>query len=197
MSCFFLSMQPCFGTNNLNVLSIQKYLNSIHTLSAVLMQISDNGTVSTGQILIKKPKQMRFEYDSPSNHLVIASGLFMVIIDKKSNLEPQRYLTSQTPIGYLLNERIDLARNPVVKNISIKLDRIHIVLADDKKPQSGQLELVFSQKPISLKEWLVTSYSGEETRVLLQNVSINKPLNKKLFDIGHAITNVRRDLIGQ
>ena len=197
MSCFFLSMQPCFGTNNLNVLSIQKYLNSIHTLSAVLMQISDNGTVSTGQILIKKPKQMRFEYDSPSNHLVIASGLFMVIIDKKSNLEPQRYLTSQTPIGYLLNERIDLAHNPVVKNISIKLDRIHIVLADDKKPQSGQLELVFSQKPISLKEWLVTSYSGEETRVLLQNVSINKPLNKKLFDIGHAITNVRRDLIGQ
>ena len=189
------SILPSFGKNNLIVSSVEKYLNSIDTLKADLIQISSTGEVETGRILIKKPGQMRFEYDPPSNHLVMASGLLLVIIDKKSNGEPQRYLTSQTPIGYLLSKRVDLINNPALKAISFKSDKIHIVLADDEKPQSGKLELVFSQKPINLKEWTITNYSGEQTRILLEKVLVNAPLNKKLFDIGHAISNAKKELI--
>ena len=191
---FFSLILPSFGENNSETLRVEKYLNSIHTLKAELMQISHTGEVVTGQILIQKPGQMRFEYDPPSNHLVMASGLLLVIIDKKSNGEPQRYLTSQTPIGYLLNERIKLTNNPSLKTIFVKSDKIHLVLADDKKPQSGQLKLVFTQQPIKLKEWAITNYSGEATRVLLEEVYINEPLNKKLFDIGHAISNAKKQL---
>ena len=195
ISFVYLSSLPAFGKSNSDILSIQKYLNSIQTLKAELTQISANGEVETGQILIKKPGQMRFEYDPPSNHIVMASGLLLVVIDKKSNGEPQRYLTSQTPISYLLNERIELDQSPALKAIFVKSDTIHIILADAKKPQSGQLELIFSNQPINLKEWIITNYSGEETRVLLEKVLINEPLDKKLFNIGHAISHVRKELI--
>ena len=193
----YSSILPCFGETNLDVLSIEHYLNSIHTLKAKVIQISSNGEVETGRILIKKPGQMRFEYDSPSNHLVMASGLLLVIIDKKSNGEPQRYLTSQTPIGYLLNTRVDLTNNSALKAISVKSDEIRLKLADHKKPQSGQLELVFSQQPVNLKEWTITNYSGEQTRVLLEELFINEPLDKNLFNIGREISNLKKELILQ
>ena len=194
ISFIYFPTYPSLGESNSIVLRVEKYLNSIHTLQAKLIQISSTGEVETGEILIKKPGQMRFQYDPPSSHLVMASGLLLVIIDKKSNGEPQRYLTSQTPIGYLLNKNVNLTNNITTKSVFIESDRIHIVLADDKKPRSGQLELIFSQHPINLKEWSITNYSGEETRVLLEKVLINKPLNKELFNIGLAISNARNEL---
>ena len=195
ISFIYLAILPCFGESNADIFNIERYLNSIRTLEAEIIQISSTGEVETGIIFIKKPGQMRFEYDPPSNHLVIASGLLLVIIDKKSNGEPQRYLTSQTPIGYLLNERVNLANNPALNGVSIKSDEIRIKLSDDKKPRSGQLELVFTKQPINLKEWIITSYSGEETRVLLEKILVNEPLSKEKFNIGQEISNSKKALI--
>ena len=195
ISFIYLAILPCFGESNADILNIERYLNSIHTLEAEIIQISSTGEVETGIIFIKKPGQMRFEYDPPSNHLVIASGLLLVIIDKKSNGEPQRYLTSQTPIGYLLNERVNLANNPALNGVSIKSDEIRIKLSDDKKPRSGQLELVFTKQPINLKEWIITSYSGEETRVLLEKILVNEQLSKEKFNIGQEISNSKKALV--
>ena len=195
ISFIYLAILPCFGESNADILNIERYLNSIHTLEAEIIQISSTGEVETGIIFIKKPGQMRFEYDPPSNHLVIASGLLLVIIDKKSNGEPQRYLTSQTPIGYLLNERVNLANNPALNGVSIKSDEIRIKLSDDKKPRSGQLELVFTKQPIDLKEWIITSYSGEETRVLLEKIRVNEPVSKEKFNIGQEISNSKKALL--
>ena len=195
ISFIYLAILPCFGESNADIFNIERYLNSIHTLEAEIIQISSTGEVETGIIFIKKPGQMRFEYDPPSNHLVIASGLLLVIIDKKSNGEPQRYLTSQTPIGYLLNERVNLANNPALNGVAIKSDEIRIKLSDDKKPRSGQLELVFTKQPINLKEWIITSYSGEETRVLLEKILVNEPLGKEKFNIGQEISNSKKALI--
>jgi len=195
ISFIYLAILPCFGESNADIFNIERYLNSIHTLEAEIIQISSTGEVETGIIFIKKPGQMRFEYDPPSNHLVIASGLLLVIIDKKSNGEPQRYLTSQTPIGYLLNERVNLANNPALNGVSIKSDEIRIKLSDDKKPRSGQLELVFTKQPINLKEWIITSYSGEETRVLLEKIRVNEPVSKEKFNIGKEISNSKKALL--
>ena len=195
ISFIYLAVLPCFGESNADVLKIERYLNSIHTLKAEIIQLSSSGEVESGTIFFKKPGQMRFEYNPPSNHLVIASGLLLVIIDKKSNGEPQRYLTSQTPIGYLLNERVNLDNNPALKGVSVKSDEFRIKLSDDKKPRSGQLELVFAKQPINLKEWIITSYSGEETRVLLEKILVNEPLINEKFNIGQEISNSKKALI--
>ena len=171
---------------------IETYLNSIKTLHADLIQISSDGEVQTGILLIKKPGQLRFEYDSPADHLVIASGLLLVIIDKKSASEPQRYLTSQTPIGYLLDKNINLHANEALEKIFIEDALIHVSFYDQKKPTAGKLKLVFSQTPIALKEWTITNYSGEKTRVLLEKLSINQPINENLFNIGLEINKAKK-----
>ena len=191
--CFFyLLILPGNGEVKLESKGIETYLNSIKTLQANLIQISSNGEVQTGILLIKKPGQLRFEYDSPTNHLVIASGLLLVIIDKKSTSEPQRYLTSQTPIGYLLDKTINLHDHAALEAIFLKDSLMHVSFYDKKKPTAGKLELVFSQNPITLREWTITNYSGEKTRVLLEKLSINKPINTELFNIGLEISKAKK-----
>lgn len=192
---FFTSISVVAEDLKKGTLSIESYLNSIQTLQADFIQISSTGEVETGEVLIKKPGQMRFEYDPPSNHIVMASGLLLVIIDKKSTGEPQRYLTSQTPISYLLNENITLKKNSNLLDTFVKGDNIHILFNGHKNSKSGQLELVFSQDSTRLKEWTITNYSGEKTRVLLEKIIVNKPINKKLFNIGREISKTKRHLM--
>ena len=187
-----LLISPANSEARLKSEDIETYLNSIKTLQADLIQISSNGEVQTGILLIKKPGQLRFEYDPPADHLVIASGLLLVIIDKNSASEPQRYLTSQTPIGYLLEKNINLYAHAALETIFIKDTFIHVSFYDQKKPTAGKLELVFSQNPIALKEWTIKNYSGEKTRVLLEKISINQPINEKLFNIGLEIARAKK-----
>ncbi len=185
---------PSFGEIKYEHHDIEVYLNSIKTLEADLIQISSNGEVETGKLFIKKPGQVRFEYDPPSNHLVIASGLFLVIIDRKSNAEPQRYLSAQTPISYLLNDNIKLHKNHNLKGSFFKNNKLHILFYDQKNASSGELEIIFSSTPLTLSEWTITSYSGEKTRTLLEKLVINEPISKKLFNISHEISKVKKNL---
>ena len=191
---FYLFIGPSFGEISLESSKIETYLNSIKTLEADLIQISSNGEVQTGELFLKKPGQMRFEYDGPSNHLVIASGFLLVIIDKKSSSEPQRYLTSQTPIGFLISEDIKFTKESNFKTIFLEDSLVNLVLYNQNKPNIGELQLKFSKDPIALKEWTLTNYSGEKTRILLENVVINEPIDIKLFDIGQEISNSKKQL---
>ena len=187
-----LLVMPSYSEPTLKETNIETYLNSIKTLQADLIQISSTGQVETGRLLLKKPGQLRFEYDAPSSHLVMASGPLIVLIDKKSNSEPQRYLTSQTPIGYLLTEKIKFHKNAFPKAFYFKNNFMHLILYDPNKASSGELELVFSQKPTTLKEWTITNYSGDKTRVLLEKLTLNEKLDEKFFNIGKEISKVKK-----
>lgn len=191
---FLIFLMPSFCEIKSKKMEIENYLNAIQTLEADIIQISSNGAVETGTLKIKKPGKMRFEYDPPARHLVMASGILFVIIDKKSTAEPQRYLTAQTPIGYLLDENINLNENSALKDISIKGAHTNLSFYDHDNPAAGQLEVVFSQEPLILKEWTITNYSGEKTRVLLEKLIINKPISKKLFNIGHEISKLKKQI---
>ena len=45
--------------------AISKYLNGMKTATGEFTQINDDGTISTGQIYIKRPGRVRFEYNPP------------------------------------------------------------------------------------------------------------------------------------
>lgn len=194
LTFFSITVSCCFGSELTNILKIENFLNSIETINTRFTQISDNGKIETGTLLIQKPGKMRFEYDPPSNNIVMSSGALLVIIDKKSTGEPQRYLTSQTPLGFLLDERIKLNNKPTLQKLFVKSENIYVVLYDQKNPKSGALELVFSQHPIMLREWTVSNYSEEKTRLLLEKLNINDPIDPKLFNIGYEISRARKAL---
>ena len=191
---FIFGVQDSLSKETNYASEVADYFDKIHTLTTKFIQISSTGKVETGQLSLKKPDKVRFDYDFPLNHLVIASGALLVIIDRKSNSEPQRYLTSQTPLELLLSTDTTFKNSAYMKDSVLKKEKFHVVLRDSKSPNLGQVEFIFSTTPIKLIELQTTTSSGERTRVLLEDMVINPTLKDALFNIGAEISNYKNSL---
>ena len=66
-----------------DILRIETYLNEIKSLRADFLQVSSNGEVATGNLLMLRPGRIRFEYDPPSPILLVADGVYLRYIDKE------------------------------------------------------------------------------------------------------------------
>jgi len=65
-----------------------------------------------GDFYIQKPGKVRFEYDAPSPIAIIADGSSLGCAT--ASLRPRTiYPLSQTPLRFLLSDRIDLLRTPM------------------------------------------------------------------------------------
>ena len=98
----------------LSLSAISQYLNGLVTAQGGFTQINPDGTLSTGQIFIKRPGRIRFEYNPPDNALVMAGGGQVAIFDPRSNIRPDRFPLRQTPLNILLERNVDLAQRDMV-----------------------------------------------------------------------------------
>jgi len=163
---------------------LNAYLSSLTTAQARFSQENADGTVINGSFFLKKPGQMRFEYDSPSDSLVIASGRTIAIFDAKSNAGPQRYPQNRTPLSLLSMAEIDVTNSIFVRRIEARNGRSFITLFDPEKPDNGTMVMIFDNAPMALREWIVVDRSGLETRVYLEELQTGMELENRLFNIG-------------
>jgi len=84
------------AAQQLSLNAISGYMNGLQTAQGGFTQINGDGTLSTGQIYIKRPGRIRFEYNAPDNSLVLAGGGQVAIFDPRSNTGPDRYPLNQT-----------------------------------------------------------------------------------------------------
>jgi outer membrane lipoprotein-sorting protein len=170
------------AAERLMLADISDYLNSMTTLKSSFRQINDDGSVSTGQLYIRKPGRMRFEYDPPEQALVIAAASAIVVIDGKSNQQSQTYPLNRTPLALVLRQNIDLTRSNMVREA--RFDGVSTVVTafDPKEPDSGFIEMTFTDNPTRLREWVIHDASGAKTKVILGTPETGMPLPSSLFD---------------
>ena len=99
---------------------------------------------------------MRFEYNPPTPIDIIADGSSVVVRDR--NLATQDlYPLSQTPLRYLLADRIDILRDTDV--ISVTSDDTFVTAVIEEKQLvvgTSRLMIMFDAKDLALKQWTVT-----------------------------------------
>ena len=95
---------------------ISAYLNAIHSLKAGFVQIGPEGGVDQGEVAIQKPGQIRFEYRPPSPVSIVATGGSVYVKNARLNTV-DRYDLSDTPLGLLLNDKVDLKTNKAVMGV--------------------------------------------------------------------------------
>ncbi len=166
------------------VSNIEKYINSLQTISGKFDQKSSNGAEETGTFYIKKPGKMRLEYESPM--LLIADGNSIVYQDKK--LDQISYISMDSnPASMILNKEIKLTgKNPNVeiKKIYANSDNTtEITLSTPNEKHSGTITLIFETLPLSLFGWKVTDPQGVTTNVTLSNIKPETSLSDSLFKI--------------
>lgn len=162
---------------------ISAYLNRLETVQSDFTQVNADGTVSLGRIYIKRPGRVRFEYAPPDRSLVLASAETVAIFDAKSNQPAEEYPLKRTPLNLILAPRIDLARARMVVGHKEVENTTRVVAQDPEHPEYGTIELVFTASPVSLRQWVITDDLGQQTTVILGELTPVGDLKASLFSI--------------
>jgi outer membrane lipoprotein-sorting protein len=164
---------------------VNVYLMSVQTMVGDFVQVAPDGRRSEGKIYLQKPGRIRFEYKPPSPIELVADGSSLVVRDRKLDTQ-DLYPLSQTPLRFLLADRIDLLRETNVVSISAD-DTFVSLLIEEKQTLGGthRVLLMFSAKDTQLKQWTVTDPQGYDTTVALYNLDLSQKLDPSMFVINY------------
>jgi len=162
------------------VKQVDEYLNGINTLRARFVQLGPTGELSRGALFIKRPGRLRFEYDPPTPILVMADGLWLILVDKEL-AQADRWPIYDTPLGVLVKEGVQIEKELLVDHVIREIGQLRIAIRDPKRPDEGQIELTFATPALELRNWTVTDSQGGKTNVSLSNIETGVQLDPKLF----------------
>jgi outer membrane lipoprotein-sorting protein len=162
------------------------YLSSVQVLSGKFIQVGPDGKRTRGEFFIQKPGKVRFEYDDPSTIEIVADGQSVIVRDRKLATQDV-YPLSQTPLRFLLADRVDLLRDTNL--VAVYADDVFItVVVEEKNPIVGtsRLLLMFGAKDGQLKQWTVTDPQGYDTTIAVYNLDTTKRADPAMFRIDYT-----------
>ena len=167
------------------IAKVSNYLSSVQTLVGDFVQVGPDGRRTEGQFFIQKPGKVRFEYNPPSPVEVIADGKSVVVRDR--NLATQQLVPlSQTPLRFLLSDRIDLLKDTNVVSVSADDTFVTVVIEESQTlVGTSRLMMMLSAKDYQLRQWTVTDPQGYDTTVALYNLDLGKKLDPAMFVINY------------
>jgi outer membrane lipoprotein-sorting protein len=161
------------------------YLSGVQTLVGNFVQVGPDGRRTEGDFYLQKPGKVRFEYNPPTPIDVIADGDAVVVRDR--NLATQDlYPLSQTPLRFLLADKIDLLKDTNV--VSVSADDVFVTVVIEEKQMivgTHRMMIMFAAKDLQLKQWTVTDPQGYDTTVAVYNLDATKKPDPSLFKINY------------
>ncbi len=160
---------------------VEAYLTDLYSIVADFSQIDPNGGEAEGKFYLKKPGKMRWEYKPPTPILLVSNGKVMTYYD--SELDQVNYIAfDDTLAGFLAQERITLdSKSARLTDFVAKDGTIRATIVQRDKPDEGSLTLEFTDKPLQLKQMVVTDARGQRTNIQLQNAQYGENLPDSLF----------------
>ena len=164
---------------------ISSYLSNMRQATGRFVQVGPDGRKTQGDLFIMKPGKLRFEYEDPSPIQLIADGTSVVVRDRKLATQ-DLYPLGQTPLRFLLADKIDLLRDTNVVGIYSD-DIFSTMVIEEKKTLGGthKLMLMFDAKDLTLKQWTVTDPQGYDTTVAVYDLDMSKKPDPGLFKINY------------
>ncbi len=162
---------------------VSMYLSSMNVLSGKFVQVGPDGSRTQGDFYMQKPGKVRFEYDAPSVIDIIADGSSVVVRDRKLATQDV-FPLSQTPLRFLLSDRIDLMRDTTVVGVYSD-DVFSTVVIEERHALIGtsRLMLMFGAKDLQLKQWTITDAQGYDTTVAVYNLDATRRPDPSMFRI--------------
>ena len=170
---------------------VSLYLSTIQTLTGDFVQVGPDGARTEGQFFMQKPGKINFTYNPPSVIQVVADGSSVVVRDTRLATQ-DLYPLSQTPLRFLLADRLDLMRDTNVKSVSA--DDVFVTVVIEEKQQiigTSRLMMMFGSKDLQLKQWTITDPQGFDTTVAVYNLDTSKRPDPRLFQITYGNNSQR------
>ncbi|HEX8167398.1 MAG TPA: outer-membrane lipoprotein carrier protein LolA [Beijerinckiaceae bacterium] len=161
------------------------YFNGMSSLVGDFVQTGGDGRRLTGKLYLQRPGKIRFEYDAPATIEVIADGSSVAVRDRKLATQ-DLYAISQTPLKFLLRERINLGQDVRIVGVSNEPEGARILL-EDKSTLGGtsKIALFFDRDVRTLQRWRIVDPQGFTTIVALSNLDATRRVDPRLFVINY------------
>jgi outer membrane lipoprotein-sorting protein len=165
---------------------VSAYLSGVRQLHGNFVQVGPDGSKSEGEFFLQKPGKVRFDYNAPSPIELIADGSSVVVRDRKLATQ-DLYPLSQTPLKFLLADRIDLIKDTDL--VGVYSDNMFVTVVIEQRQiiigGTYRLMLMFSTKDLELKQWTVTDPQGYDTTVAVFNLDKTKKPDPDMFKINY------------
>ena len=159
--------------------AVLSYVESIGTLKGDFTQISPSGAIAEGVFHLRRPNQLRFDYDPPTPLLIVATQGNVYVRDE--DLETTDfYPIKKTPLRFLLSKKVDLDDARVVA-VDRGVDTVAVTFASDDEETEGELSVILNAPDLSLDQWIVRDLQGGITIVSLKNVVAGEKFSNRLF----------------
>ena len=160
--------------------AVTDYLEGLRYLEARFSQIGPYGDLATGTVYLWRPGRLRIEYDPPSEVLLLATDWRLIFYDGSID-QVTTIPLAQTPLGFLLEEKVDLEKEVEVRDLRAGEDEITLTVVRRQAPDQGSVTLVFARRPMELRRWTVVDPQGLATRVILEGIRTDVPIDPDLF----------------
>jgi outer membrane lipoprotein-sorting protein len=165
-------------------------LNAIHTLKSEFLQVGPDGRTVEGDLYIEKPGKVRFAYRPPSPVLIVATGGRVYVKNSQLNTI-DHYDLSDTPLGLLLNENVDLKSNRAVVGVEERDGAIVVRARTSTNRNNSNITLVFDAPSLELRQWTVRDNQGGNTTVALQQPERGVAMDETLFAVPVKAASVK------
>jgi outer membrane lipoprotein-sorting protein len=156
-----------------------KSIESITTLSAKFRQTAPSGAVATGEVRLRRPGQVRFDYDDPSPLTIVGSG-GMVYVENRKLETTDSYPLGKTPLKFLLSKRIDIG-DAELRGVERFEDGVAVTWVSTDEKTEGALTLYLSAPDLAVRQWAVADPQGGVTLVELIDPKLGEKLDNRLF----------------
>lgn len=163
---------------------VVRHMKAVATMSATFSQTDRSGGTLTGKLLLKRPGQVRFEYQKDVPLLIVADGRALTMVDYEVK-QVQRWPIRNSPLAALLDPGQDLARFGKILPTSTK-EVISVEVRDPNRPEYGTITMIFVDKPgapggLTLNGWVALDSKNNRTTIRLNNITYNGAIAKNAF----------------
>ncbi len=160
------------------------HMKAVGTMTANFTQTDRNGQSLSGKLLLKRPGQIRFEYQKGVPLLIVADGRALTMIDYEVK-QVQRWPIRNSPLAALLDPGQDLTRFGKLLPTSTD-DVISVEVRDRKRPEFGVITMIFVKQAgapggLTLNGWVALDSKNNRTSIRLANVKFNGAIADSSF----------------
>ena len=175
-----LQISSAYSQVNEVKLRVESFFKSLKSLEANFIQVGPSGDISNGKIYLDLPGKLRIDYEKPNNLLITSKGFWLTIQNR--NLKTTNNIPLESsPFSILIQKKFDFENKSLMTHLNNESGIISLKITGPGNNESEGLILEFSEKPFSLKKWLIKDTFGDVTTVLIQKAKYNNKLSHLLF----------------
>lgn len=163
---------------------VTAHMRSVQTMTAAFAQSDKSGKTLTGNLTLKQPGKIRFQYAPNVPILIVGDGKALTFIDY-SVKQVSRWPIGNSPLGVLLDPSKDIGR--FARIVPTADSRIVLAEArDPRRPEFGTITLAFARDGaapggLRLQGWVALDAQNNRTTVRLSNQRFNVAVSDQAF----------------